>query len=103
MAARVRDGLAVSKKATQNFDVERFKLSKPSELEVIKQYQIEILNGFAALENLNDNEDINRSWKNITENFKTSAKRSPGLHELKRHKPWFDEECLGFFRSRESG
>ena len=19
-----------------------------------------------------------------------------GLHELKQHKPWFDEECLGF-------
>ena len=23
-----------------------------------------------------------------------SAKESLGLHELKQHKPWFDEECL---------
>jgi len=30
------------------------------------------------------------------ENIKTSAKGSLGLQELKQHKPWFDEECLGF-------
>jgi len=29
------------------------------------------------------------------ENIKNSAKESLGLHELKQHKPWFDE-CLGF-------
>ena len=28
--------------------------------------------------------------------MKTSAKESVGLHELKQHKPWFDDECLGF-------
>jgi hypothetical protein len=55
--------------------VERFKLSKLSELEDMKQYQIKISNRFTALENLNDNEDINRSWENITENIKTTAKR----------------------------
>jgi hypothetical protein len=42
----------------------------------MKQYQIEISNRFAALENLIDNKDINRSWENITENIKTSAKES---------------------------
>ena len=47
------------------------------------------------MENLNDNEDINRAWENIKENIKTSAKDSQGLHELKQHKPWFDEESLG--------
>ena len=62
----------------------------------MKQYQIELSNGFAALENLNDNKDINRSWENITENIKTSAKKNLGFHELKHHKPWFDEECLDF-------
>jgi len=63
--------LAVSKQAAQTFDVERFNLRKLSELEVRKQYQIEITNNFAALENLNDNEDINRAWENMKENIKT--------------------------------
>jgi len=46
------------------------------------------------LENLKDSEDINRAWKNIKEEIKTSAKDSQGLYELKQHKPWFHEECL---------
>jgi len=53
------------------------------------------------LENLCDNEDINRAWENIKENIKTSAKESLGLQELKWHKPWFDEECLGFLDQRK--
>jgi hypothetical protein len=32
----------------------------------------------------------------VKENIKTSAKERVGLHELKQHKPWFDEEFLGF-------
>ena len=59
----------------------------------MKQYQTEITNRFAALENLSDSEDINRVWKYIKENIKTSAKDSLGLYELKPHKPWFNEEC----------
>jgi len=39
--------------------VERFNLRKLSELEVRKQYQIEITNSFAGLENLKRSEDIN--------------------------------------------
>jgi len=46
--------------------------------------------------NLSDDEDINRAWEDIKENIKTSDKESLGLHELKQHKLWFDEECLGF-------
>jgi len=76
--------------------VERFNLRKLNEPEVGKQYQIEITNRFAALKNLSDDEDINRAWENIKENIKTSTKESLGLHEMKQHKPWFDEECLGF-------
>jgi len=48
------------------------------------------------LENLNDSEDTNRAWVNIKENIETSAKELLGLCELKQHKPWFNEECLGF-------
>jgi len=53
------------------------------------------------LENLSDNEDIDRAWENITEHTKTSAKHSLGLYELKQHKPWFDEEYLQFLDQRK--
>jgi len=53
------------------------------------------------LENLSDDEDINRTWENIKENIKTLAKESLGLHELKQHRPWFDKECLGFLDQRK--
>jgi len=39
--------------------------------------------------------------ENIKENIKTSAKESPGLEELKQHKQWFDEECLGFVNQKK--
>ena len=44
--------MAVSKQATEKFDVEIFNLRKLSELEVRKQYQIDIKYRFTALENL---------------------------------------------------
>ena len=59
--AKVRERLAVGKQATQRFDRQRFNLRKLNELEVRKQYQIEITNSFAALENLNEDEDVNRT------------------------------------------
>jgi hypothetical protein len=60
VVAKVRERLAVRKQAAQNFDGERFKLKNLNELEVKEKYQIEITNRFAALENLSDDEDINR-------------------------------------------
>jgi hypothetical protein len=53
------------------------------------------------LENLNDNQGINRAWENIKENIKTSAKGSLGLYERKHHKPWFEEECSEFLDQRK--
>jgi hypothetical protein len=43
--------LAVSKQRAQKLDEERVNLRKINELETRKQYQIEITNKFAALEN----------------------------------------------------
>jgi hypothetical protein len=63
VVAEVREKLAVSKKPTRKFDVERFNLGKLSELEVWKQDQIKISNRFATLENLNDSEGINTAWE----------------------------------------
>jgi len=91
----------VGKQDTQRFDRQRFNLRKLNEPEVREQYQIEITNRFAALENLNDDEDVNRNWESIKENIQTSAKESLGLHELKQNKPWFDEECLDFLEQRK--
>jgi hypothetical protein len=62
---KVRERLAVSNEAIQKFEVEIFYLRKLNELEVRKQCQIKISNRVTALENLCDNEDINRAWENI--------------------------------------
>ena len=50
--AKVRESFLLSKETAQKFDVGIFNLRKLHELEVRKQYQIEITNRFAALENL---------------------------------------------------
>jgi len=81
VVAKVRERLAVSKHAAQKFDGETFNHRKLNELEVRKQYQIQISNRFAELENLIDDKDINRTCENIKQNIKTSAKEGLGLNE----------------------
>jgi len=48
----------------------KFNLRKLNELDVRKQYQIEISSRFAAWENLCVCKDINSSWENIKESIK---------------------------------
>jgi hypothetical protein len=79
VVAKLGERLAVSKQATQMFDVERFNLRTTDDLED------KISNRSAALENLSNSEGINRVWENIKENIKTSAKESVGLQELKQN------------------
>ena len=97
VVAKVRESLAVNKQASQKFAGERFYLRKLNELEVRKRYQIEITNRFVALENLCYGGEIHGTWENINKISKSQLK-SLDLHELKQHKPWCGEECLGFFR-----
>ena len=59
--ATVRKKLAVGKQTAQRVDRKRFNLRKLNESEVREQYQIEITNRFAALENSDDDEDVNRN------------------------------------------
>jgi hypothetical protein len=66
---------------------------KLNDAKVRDQYQVKVSNRFTALENLDDNVDINRTWENIRDNIKISAIESLDHYELKQHKPWFDEEC----------
>jgi hypothetical protein len=42
-------------------------------VEVKEQYQVKISKTFAALENLNDNVEINGAWEGITEYKKDST------------------------------
>jgi predicted metallo-beta-lactamase superfamily hydrolase len=72
--------------------MQRFDLKKLYDAEVKKQCQVEITNRFVALENFDDNVDMNRAWENIRENIKTSAKESLGHYELQEHSPWFDDK-----------
>ena len=58
----------MGKQAAQRLDRQRFNLSKLNDLEIRKQYQIDITNRFVALEN-------------IKENIKTSAKEPCSLGE----------------------
>jgi hypothetical protein len=52
--------LAVRKQTAQKFDWETFNVRKLNDLEIRKQYQIEITNRFAAFKNLSDEEGTNR-------------------------------------------
>jgi hypothetical protein len=94
VVAKVRERLAVSKRMVKKMDVERFNVKQLNEEEVNEKYQITIKNMFAALENLDDNGDINRAWETIRENIRISAKESIRLCESKSYKPWFNEKCL---------
>ena len=101
MIAKVRERLAVGKQIAQMYDRQRFNLRTLNVPEVKEQYLIEITNRFAALENFNEDEDVNRTWENIKVNIHTSAKESLSLYELKQNKPWFDEKCLDFLDQRK--
>jgi hypothetical protein len=50
----------------------RFNVKKLNDGDVKEQYQVTIRNKCAALENLEDNGDINRTWENIREHIKIS-------------------------------
>jgi hypothetical protein len=93
VVAEARKRVAVSKRAAQKIDTERFNVNKLNEGDVREQYQVTIRNKFTAVENLEDSGDINRAWDNIRENMNISAQGSLGYCGSKHRKPCFDEEC----------
>jgi hypothetical protein len=101
VVAKVTERLAVSKRMVKKMDVEIFNLKQLNEEEVKEEYQVTIKNKFAALENLDDNGNINRAWETIRENIRILAKESIGLCESKSRRPWFNEECLKFVDRRK--
>lgn len=58
-----------------------------------EQNQLKTSNMFAALENFNDNGNINRDLENVGQRVKIPAEDILGQHELKNHTTWFDEMC----------
>jgi hypothetical protein len=91
---QLRERISVNKQVRQNSDLERFDLRKLDDIDFKEEYQVEISNRFAALENWDESLDINSSWKSIGEKIKTSAKETLEYHRLRHNKPWFDDECL---------
>jgi hypothetical protein len=86
VVAKVRERLAVSKRAAQKIDTERFSVKNLNEEEVKQQYQVTIRNKFAAPEILESIGKVNRAWDNVRENIKISAQESLGYCESKRSK-----------------
>jgi hypothetical protein len=58
-----------------------------------EKYRVEVSNGFAPLDDLDAEVEINTIWDTIREIIKISAKESLDYYEMKKHKPWFDEGC----------
>jgi hypothetical protein len=101
VVAKLRERISVSKRARQNFYLERFDLKKLNDVEVKEKYQVEISNRFAASETLVQSFDINNAWENIRENIETSAKYNLGYQKLNQNKPWFDDESSKLIDQRK--
>jgi hypothetical protein len=93
VAAKVRERLAVCKRAAQKIDTERFNVKKLKKGDVKEQYQVTIRNKFVALENLEDRGDINRAWDKIRKKHQNFCQETLGYFESKNHVQWFVEEC----------
>jgi hypothetical protein len=74
VVSNVRERLAVSKRIVKKMHMERFNLKQLNEEEIKEEYQVTIKYKYTALENLDDNGDINRAWDTIRENIKISTK-----------------------------
>jgi hypothetical protein len=101
VVAKLRERISVSKRARQNFDLERFNLKNLDDIEVKEKYQVEISNRFAVLECIDESFDVNNAWESIRENIKTSAKDNLGYQKLKHNKPWFDDKCSKLIDQRK--
>jgi hypothetical protein len=60
-----RERLSVSKYVTHKLDVDRFNLKKLSKMEVMEEYQLNISNRYAVLENRDDRRHIHKAWENM--------------------------------------
>jgi hypothetical protein len=59
VVAKFRERLAVNKQGSHKYHTERFNLNKLKEVEGKEKYRVEVSNRFAALEDLDDEVEIN--------------------------------------------
>jgi hypothetical protein len=86
VVAKIMDRLAVSKRHVNKMDLDRSSLKKLNEGKLRNSIRLlQSKTDFSALENLEDNGDINRVLEAIRENVNISAKESIGLYESKHH------------------
>jgi hypothetical protein len=78
VVANVRERLAVNKRRSHRFHIERFNLKKLNNVEGKEQYCVEVSNRFAALEDLDEEVEINSGWEIIRENIQISSKENLG-------------------------
>jgi hypothetical protein len=69
VVADIRESLVMSKQRARRVHMERFKLKKLNEVEGKEQYHFKIKNRVAALENLDAEVDVKKSWETIRENI----------------------------------
>jgi hypothetical protein len=74
VVGEVKERLSICKRGTQKFDMEGFRLKNLNEVKGKEEYQVKIPNRFAALENLDSEEDINRDWETIRISVKETIK-----------------------------
>jgi hypothetical protein len=79
VVAKVRERLAVSKQTTRKVHMVSFNLKKLNEADGKEQYRVEISNRFAALENLENEMDVNKAWETIREYIKNFCQRESRL------------------------
>jgi hypothetical protein len=60
---KIRERLAVSKQTTHSVHMEKVNLKKLNEIVGKERYNIEISKRFAALENLDTEEDVSKAWE----------------------------------------
>jgi hypothetical protein len=55
------------------------------DVEIEERYHVKISNGFATLENLDDDVNINRNWESVR-GYTNFSYRKPWSYVLKQHK-----------------
>jgi hypothetical protein len=72
---KVMERLAVNRKRSHRFHMERLNLKKLNKVEGKESYRVAVSNRFAALDDLDAGVEIYSAWETIRENIKISAMR----------------------------
>jgi hypothetical protein len=78
VVAKVRERLAVNKQRSHSLHTKRFNLKKLNEAEIMEQFHAEGSSSFAALEDLDTEEEINSARETNRENTQISAEHGRG-------------------------